>query len=369
MMTDHSHPHPEQMKKLAIFILGMHRSGTSMLSGLFHNNGFDIGPDLMPGNPANPAGFKENLAIYRLNERILRDNGSCWGDLSTRMALRAGELVEVYRADVQQTIEQQFELVNRFVIKDPRNCLLFPIWSQTLAGMGIEQKVVIPLRHPLEIAYSLRQRDGFALNKGLQLWCNHLLWAERHSRGLQRCFVSYPELLTNPREQFGRLLESLAIHPDAGGQLDTSFVDTTLKHHVLSYENINDKLPAPVKELIDIAREGHFDDTEALNRIHQEMDTYRDYFICKDSQFTTRQQAELDALKKQLENLRGQVQEKQQLLNQKTIETRSLTNQIQQRNQELNQLRQQHQQMQKELGVLRSGNPDTDKSASGEQKD
>lgn len=344
------------MKKLAIHILGMHRSGTSMLSGLFNSNGFDIGPDIMRANPDNPRGFKENLAVYRLNERILREHGSCWDDLSTGMAEKAGELIETYRQDVQQVIEEQFALVNQFVIKDPRNSLLFPIWSNALTEMGIEQKVVIILRHPLEVAYSLKQRDDFPLNKGLQLWSNHLLWAERHTRDLPRIFISYSDLLDKPGEHFTQLLQELDVPLGEDQALDTSFADAALKHHQLSYDNISDTLPSPVLQLIDISRNETFDDLDALNHICEQLDTYRNYFISGESQFTSSRQAELSTLKTQIENFRGQAQERQQQLNQKTNEARTLTNQVQQKTQEANQTRQQNQNLQKELEAQREKN-------------
>ena len=67
--------------KIAIFILGMHRSGTSVLGGVLNIIGLDFGSDLMVANAANPKGYFKDNFVYKLNEKILSKNDSDWHDI------------------------------------------------------------------------------------------------------------------------------------------------------------------------------------------------------------------------------------------------------------------------------------------------
>ncbi len=58
----------------ALFILGMHRSGTSLLAKWIHNAGINLGDQLLGENYSNPAGHFEDLDFIRLHEEILKKN-------------------------------------------------------------------------------------------------------------------------------------------------------------------------------------------------------------------------------------------------------------------------------------------------------
>ena len=84
------------------------------------------------------------------------------------------------------------------LIKDPRQCRLQPLWNALLAQRGLEAAVVLMHRHPLAVAASLARRDGLPLSRGLLLWLQHQLEAERHSRHLPRLRLDYRQLLHDP---------------------------------------------------------------------------------------------------------------------------------------------------------------------------
>lgn len=346
------------MNKQAILILGMHRSGTSMLAGLLNHNGYDIGPDVMPAHPDNPKGFFENNTICALNERILSEMGSCWDDLTIDIVKKAELIRERYLPDIKDVIEDQFSLVDRFLIKDPRICLLYPAWAAALREVGIENRVVIPYRQPLEVAYSLKKRNKFPLNKGLLLWCNHLLYAEYLTRADTRAFISYNGLLQDPASHLQALLKAIDCMPPEGSNIDTAFTDSQLAHHRVSYDNISQSLPTPVLELITLVRNADFTNTTALDEIRGKIDSYRDFFIDQETQYSTRNQKTEQQLKNQVDRLQANLQEKQHQFNQKSNEANGLRNQLQQKTQELGQVRQNHQgvlaERQKEIQGLKN---------------
>src|SRR5215210_8491404 len=56
-----------------VAIVGMHRSGTSMVAKLLQRTGLNLGDeaDLMPPAAENPEGFYEYLEFVRLNDEVL----------------------------------------------------------------------------------------------------------------------------------------------------------------------------------------------------------------------------------------------------------------------------------------------------------
>jgi hypothetical protein len=55
--------HPRGLRPDPVFIVGMHRSGTSALSGALEKLGLSVGKTVMPPHAQNPKGYFENLAL------------------------------------------------------------------------------------------------------------------------------------------------------------------------------------------------------------------------------------------------------------------------------------------------------------------
>ena len=64
----------------SVAIVGMHRSGTSMVAKLLQQAGLNLGDetDLMPPAEENPEGFYEHLEFVRLNDEVLNVAGAGW---------------------------------------------------------------------------------------------------------------------------------------------------------------------------------------------------------------------------------------------------------------------------------------------------
>src|SRR5580693_429281 len=65
----------------ALVVLGMHRSGTSALTGMLHHLGVALGDDLMPATADNPRGYWEHSDIVRANQAIMTALGWAWDDM------------------------------------------------------------------------------------------------------------------------------------------------------------------------------------------------------------------------------------------------------------------------------------------------
>jgi len=67
--------HMKEKRPKEIIILGMHRSGTSMLSGMLDRLGIDMGDDVVGRQESNPLGHFEDGDLLSLNELILAKAG------------------------------------------------------------------------------------------------------------------------------------------------------------------------------------------------------------------------------------------------------------------------------------------------------
>ncbi len=182
--------------KLAVTVLGMHRGGTSAVARILSLLGADLPRDLLDASDDNPSGFWEPKPIMELNEACSLPR-EAHGTTSRRSppswygSPPEGE----FRERAVQQLEEQYPDSKLFVLKDPRICRLVPFWVAALDEFGAVPVFVTPVRNPLEVAASLKERNGFSTPKGLLLWLRHVLEAEHQTRGHPRVFISYERLL------------------------------------------------------------------------------------------------------------------------------------------------------------------------------
>lgn len=261
------------MKQTCILILGMHRSGTSALSGALNILDVYLGSDLMQPLEQNPKGFYENALLYLVNEKLLERMGSSWDDaFFTEAKLNAIKECD----ELERVLRQEFQYSQLFAIKDPRLAFLFPFYAQVLTKMGVEIKVVIPFRNPLEVADSLSTRNHFSQEKGLLLWAYHFLLAEKVSRGYQRVFTQFDQLIASPREVLELIDQRLGLNIAAGFESKEKqlqeFLTPDLKHHNISMGNVSENLPDVVRSIIRQAPDlNDADLTESLDSLRRQL--------------------------------------------------------------------------------------------------
>ena len=128
------------------------------------------------------------------------------------------------------------------MIKDPRICRLFPLLRSAIEDFGASPCVVFCLRNPLEVAHSLKSRNGISLSHAYGLWLRYMLEAELYSRDLRRVFIDFSEILQDWRSAVGRIEQGLGIvlpgsQTDAANAVD-SFLDTTLQHYSAGFREL-----------------------------------------------------------------------------------------------------------------------------------
>lgn len=166
---------PASRPPRAVAILGMHRSGTSLLAGTLEECGLDLG-EVNTSAPANRKGNRESWLLTALHEDLLRAAGGGW-DAPPERPVSWGPL----HRKIRDLYIGQFAASPIWGFKDPRLLFCLEGWLEVLPGL----ELVGVFRHPLEVARSLVRRTParFTPDKALGLWLAHnrrlIAWQER----------------------------------------------------------------------------------------------------------------------------------------------------------------------------------------------
>jgi hypothetical protein len=241
MMSSVPAHHPRQ----AILVLGMHRSGTSAVSGVIEARGASAPKTLMPALPANPRGYFESSVISMAHDAMLASAGSGWDDWRQFDPQSiSSDVIEYHRHKIKTSLIDEFGDAPLIFIKDPRICRFLPFTLSILSELNIDPVAILPVRNPLEVAYSLRQREGMALSTAMLLWLRHVLDAEYHSRQLPRYFLPYEKFLIDWRGHMNRAAEAVGlIWPDCSESSDKKieqFLTPDLRREKASVDEFKD---------------------------------------------------------------------------------------------------------------------------------
>jgi hypothetical protein len=220
-------------RRTVVLVLGMHRSGTSVLTRLMGRLGAALPRDPNPPAPDNPDGYWEPAGIVRLNEQLLQAAGSAWLDTRPLDLSRVNPALRLgFEVRLSQALAASFGAERCFVLKDPRICRMVPLYRRLLAAAGITTKVVIALRNPAAVAASLYRRTPISPAYAAHLWAHHLLEAERHTRDLSRIVVDYDALVGDWRST-AALVQAFLADELPAAPLDglASPVVTAYRHH------------------------------------------------------------------------------------------------------------------------------------------
>jgi hypothetical protein len=227
-------------KNNPVIVIGMHRSGTTMLTKVFDKLDVFMGTNVEHNS--------ESIPFLRLNERIFTKYKIKWSNVK----------------DAERTIDQYFEQIKNFMCneinkreficdylknsrfqkleeikhfgwKDPRNTFLIDIYLNLFP----KAKIIHIFRNPVDVALSLSSREekfnnssklawfyhtrkfkfknGFYvkrepslidLNIGFDLWKKYV---ERSFLNKDALHIKYESLLNEPKKEIEKILQFLSI--------------------------------------------------------------------------------------------------------------------------------------------------------------
>lgn len=223
-------------------IVGMHRSGTSMLGGLLHKSaGYIVGGPLIGSSFDNEMGFFERVDIVLQNDEFMRKQHIDWTSnvihYDWEQAIKDKESGAVSFKEGSRGLPFLNDPSNApWMQKDPRMCITLKTWLEL---MNNEPAIVFTYRHPLEVALSINKRDeNIRVETGLRLWIVYNMRAIQNSRGLCIVKSSNDAILANPLNEVQRIADELTSKcsvPPAPNRVTKEaidkFIDPKLQHN------------------------------------------------------------------------------------------------------------------------------------------
>jgi len=155
------------MKKQVILVLGMHRSGTSVVTRLLSLMGAGLPKTLLGQNEGNQRGHWESRLIIEHHDNVLEELESNWMDYRP---LRLNRITQKrrnsYMSDMADLFKSEHSDQNLSVVKEPRICRFTALYIKALEKALIAPFCVLVIRNPLEVAASITKRDGLITQHG-----------------------------------------------------------------------------------------------------------------------------------------------------------------------------------------------------------
>lgn len=232
--TESRVPATAAVRPVALFVLGMGRSGTSALTRVLSLCGVRLPVGMMGADKHNPLGYWEPRDAILLNEKILRRHDSNWYDPTLRLeaegAFDAGEKAACI-AEIEGYL-RKLPAAPVVVLKDMRITSLSDVWFEASRRAGFDIAVVIAVRHPQEVIPSCAAYVHTSPELSSALWLKYNLLAERRTRGLPRVFVEYTNLLEDWRREVKRISVALDLdlHAEDDGAIE-EFLSPSLRRN------------------------------------------------------------------------------------------------------------------------------------------
>jgi hypothetical protein len=240
-----------------VLVVGVGRSGTSLLTGILGQLGFHVPQPEVKADDTNPRGFSEPRWAVDFHTRLLRQRRVTVNDARPAAWDKTATAVEdpaVY-GELREWLGGQMAEADAVVVKDPRTGWFLPVWTRASGEMGVDARFITMLRHPAEILASAAKSYGDWQSPASRAaaWINITLETERATRGGRRAFVRYEDVLQDWPREVGRVAELLDLPALTGGDLRERFpavdrfVDPTLHRNRVGWEELD--VPAPVRDL------------------------------------------------------------------------------------------------------------------------
>ena len=239
-----------------IVVLGMHRSGTSVIAAGLQVMGVVLGDRLLPSvNGDNDKGYYEDIDLNELNIECLDAIDSDWDRLSAITAIDIAVLKKQgYFLRAVNLLRQKVRMnAPIFGFKDPRVAKLLPFWKQVFDYCKFEVNYVLVVRHPLSVVKSLIKRSGMLAEQSYFLWLVHVITSMAVNYSNNSVIVDYDCMMQSPDNELNRIATAFDLKIDqvALDTYKTEFIDQGLRHTTYELDALflDDECPAIVWEI------------------------------------------------------------------------------------------------------------------------
>lgn len=175
------------MSSRVLIIVGMHRSGTSLITQWLHRCGLSIGEELYPADMANKEGYFEDTDFLKAHQQLLKKRSHpSTGFIDQPLdSLQHTEL-----KNIQDLIDRKSER-KEWGWKEPRTCLFLDVYNKLIPSafyLVVVRDYTSTVSSLLTREYKMRMKK-FRSKKGL----SRLKWILFKKRKPEQVFEMYAE--------------------------------------------------------------------------------------------------------------------------------------------------------------------------------
>ena len=296
-----------------VVVLGMHRSGTSVITKALECVGVELGNNLMEAAIGdNDLGFFEDLEIVNFNDELLAECNKKWYSTETIQGYDVENLIR--RGFLIRAVEMmRRKLMNKkcFGYKDPRSAKLLPFWSKVYEAAKFDTYFILALRNPLNVVRSLQQRDGIECGHAYYLWADYITSSLTFLKNKKFIAIDYDHILDSPREVISQISEFLHMRINLGASdiYEQQIIKKSLRHWSfidsdLAFDNsvphIVHDIYSITKNLGSYSHSADLIDLKVLEGLRSKIEQNNQFLKLADAQYT-----KLTEKEKELSLLRG----------------------------------------------------------------
>lgn len=194
-----------------LIVIGMHRSGTSIVTRLLERGGLYAGGSWLDENHESIYFTRANRAMCGEGPYLVHDYGWTAPKSDDFIAARRGYAERAARNVSAFFADRTGQTAWGW--KDPRNALTLPVWLSIYPNA----KVLHLVRDGRAVALSLAERDSLDVSFGLALWAHYAARAEDAMEPLpeaRRLTVRFEDLTAQPAAELGKLYAFAGLSPE-----------------------------------------------------------------------------------------------------------------------------------------------------------
>jgi len=312
-----------------VIILGLHRSGTSLVANLVEEMGFWFAAkkQALPTRRDNPKGFWERADVVRLNDEILADMDLDWHSYISSIPTQTIHQLRDKYSDRINKILTELDSHGSWLLKDPRMCITWPVWEAHIENPSI----IVIIRNPISVASSLHARNAMPMSVGLTLWANHMKALSNSIRGLPVFTINHQYLISDPCASADEIYDWLHTGNPNIRKLSSTDIDRIFDPSLVNQpfdKALVDSIPPHIRELWLLAEQSDF---STISRIDDPEPTPLDKELREAWEVLFQRETELRDLKFELDN-------KSKIIDERDLELGQVNRELGQANQEISEL-------------------------------
>tara|TARA_R110002060_G_scaffold27200_10_gene37012 strand:+ start:646 stop:1320 length:675 start_codon:yes stop_codon:yes gene_type:complete len=220
-----------------VLIIGMHRSGTSMLSGIVGMSGlYCAGHGKLTKAPIHRTQHLEDRKCMRINNAVLGKSGGSWKsvpDYDEIKNIKDRNLIKTAKEYLRNLQKQAHP--NKFSLKDPRFSILSQWWFENLPDL-FNPKVIWIERDIDGVVGSLKMREPWARKNpkhAHKVAITYISYIEKMLKEYNPEYIKlkYEEVLKNPMENYKKICNFIEVDPKQNKSLVMDWIRPHFKRN------------------------------------------------------------------------------------------------------------------------------------------